>query len=97
MSRPRKVSPYDDYDFDNPTAVDTSHTPHKLFDITVEAVIGSVYEGASDLSPRSAAFLTISEYTSLNRGGPYVCKFPNEDGSIVTVTVDTQEVPGKTV
>lgn len=62
----------------------------KLFDIT--CVIGSVYsdpDGSDD--PRAVAFLKIEEYT---RTLPLsaVFSFPNEDGSINHITVET-EVP----
>lgn len=62
------------------------YEPTKLFDIT--CVIGSVYSGASDLTPREAAFLMIARLE--NKAGA-TFTFPNEDGTLNHITVETSE------
>ena len=57
-------------------------SPTKLFDIT--CVIGSVYEGQSEFTPREVAFLMIARHGA---DGTYT--FPNEDGSINSLDVAT--------
>lgn len=69
-----QVSPYDAYQ--------TPPQPTKLFDIT--CVIGSVYAGGGDLTPREAAFLMIARH-----GADGLFVFPNEDGSLNHIDVAT--------
>ena len=56
--------------------------PRKLFDIT--CTIGSVYQDENGMPARYAAFLLIAEH-----GADGTYEFPNEDGSINHITVET--------
>lgn len=58
--------------------------PRKLFDIT--CVIGSVYEGDSDFTPRQVAFLMIADHTR-DLKDPSTYHFPDEDGNDTSLTV----------
>lgn len=64
----------------------TPMEPRKLFDIT--CVVGSVYAGDSDLTPREAAFLMIARHG--NQAGA-TFTFPNEDGTLNHITVETSD------
>lgn len=64
----------------------TTQEPYKLFDVT--CVIGSVYSGKSDFTPREVAFLMIAR---AEHSGTY--RFPDEDGTIIAVDVSREEAP----
>ncbi len=61
--------------------------PLKLFDVT--CVVGSVYAGDSDFTSREIAFLMIARH-----GADGEFTFPNEDGTINHVHVETERGPG---
>lgn len=64
------------------TTVGPAHAPVKLFDVT--CVVGSVYDGGTQ-PPRIAAFEMIASHDA---DGTFT--FPDEDGRIIEVTVNTR-------
>jgi hypothetical protein len=76
---PSKYSKYDDT-----TVVADSAINVPQFDVT--CVIGTVYLGDGDKTPRQAAFDLIATH-----GTDGTFNFPNEDGRTIHVTVETED------